>query len=114
MAFNEDQNELSVLRQTPICFIIVGKPGCGKSSLARRLSAVWKCQLIDGTSNIEHIIKDNSQLAQQVKKTLIDGGEISEEQVASIILDKLNSPEIQHYGSILHTTRSCTRVYDDI
>ncbi|XP_019849767.1 PREDICTED: adenylate kinase 9-like [Amphimedon queenslandica] len=100
--FNEIESELAVLNKTPVSFVVVGKPGSGKSTLAKRLAAVWKCQLVDGTSTIEQIIKEGtSELAKEVRQVLYTGKEISEELVARVIKDKLVSSEIQHYGYVL-------------
>uniref|UniRef100_A0A8B9H3N5 Uncharacterized protein n=1 Tax=Astyanax mexicanus TaxID=7994 RepID=A0A8B9H3N5_ASTMX len=43
---NEAENEF--LLSKPTCFIIIGKPGVGKSTLARKLAQAWRCVLIDG------------------------------------------------------------------
>jgi len=32
----------------PVCFVILGKPGAGKTMLASQLALRWKCQHING------------------------------------------------------------------
>ena len=41
------QTELRFIHSKPTCFIVIGKPGAGKTSLVRRLAAEWKCELIN-------------------------------------------------------------------
>ena len=36
-------------------FIVIGKPGAGKTSLVRRLAAEWKCELINRKWIIKNI-----------------------------------------------------------
>ena len=50
--YNEDQTELRFLHSKPSCFIVIGKPGVGKTTLARRLALEWKCELINSTNLI--------------------------------------------------------------
>ena len=45
------QAETRFLLSKPTCFIIIGKPGAGKTALARRLSQEWKCILVNGKRN---------------------------------------------------------------
>lgn len=40
--------------------------GSGKTSLARQLSTVWKCHLIDGTNTIEEAILEKTPLGEKV------------------------------------------------
>ncbi len=42
------QAELRFLLSKPSCFIVIGKPGAGKTVLARRLAQEWKCELVNG------------------------------------------------------------------
>ena len=42
------QAEMRALFSKPTCFIILGKPGAGKTTLARKLAIEWKCQLLNG------------------------------------------------------------------
>jgi len=32
----------------PSCFVVLGKPGAGKTTLASQLAIYWKCQHING------------------------------------------------------------------
>ena len=44
--FDEDEAEFQKLHETSTCFVIIGKPGSGKSSLARNLAHYWKSKLV--------------------------------------------------------------------
>lgn len=46
--FDEDQAELRFLLSKPVCFLVVGKPGSGKTSLSKLIAQEWKCILING------------------------------------------------------------------
>ena len=44
-----------MLKDLPSCFLITGKPGCGKSTLARNLATIWKCNLINGDYIVRYV-----------------------------------------------------------
>uniref|UniRef100_A0A8C3KGY0 Adenylate kinase 9 n=1 Tax=Calidris pygmaea TaxID=425635 RepID=A0A8C3KGY0_9CHAR len=89
--FNEDETEKSFLLSKPACFIVLGKPGSGKKTLARKLAQIWKCIFIE--------------------ELLFKGQSISEELVTEMILKKIESPEVAHYGYILSGFPSLSEEY---
>ena len=46
--YDEEEAELRFLLSKPTCFLMLGKPGAGKTTLARRLAQEWKCEIVNG------------------------------------------------------------------
>ena len=40
------QTELKFLLSNPTCFVVLGKPGAGKTAVARKISQNWHCELV--------------------------------------------------------------------
>ncbi|XP_067049308.1 adenylate kinase 9-like [Acropora muricata] len=99
--FNEDEAERSFLNSKPTCFIVIGKPGSGKTTLARKLSRVWKCELINGSEIINQAIELQTELGGNVQDILLRGETIPEELCAKVLLEKIRSPEVAHHGYVL-------------
>ncbi|TWW68860.1 Adenylate kinase 9 [Takifugu flavidus] len=57
----EDEFETESLRVKPTCFIILGRPGVGKSTLAKRIAETWNCILIDDTDLLMTHIKNETR-----------------------------------------------------
>ncbi|MBN3315008.1 KAD9 kinase, partial [Atractosteus spatula] len=108
---NEDESEREFLQAKPTCFIIIGKPGVGKSTLAKRLSQTWKSILIDDTELINHHITTQTDHGLKFLEILHGGKSIPEEMVTEIILEKLKSPEVEHYGYVLSSLPSMSEEY---
>ena len=91
--------------------------GSGKTSLATRLAATWNCQLINGASSVEQAIRDETELGNEVcfrvqllmrtnrhflslqaRELLLKGEAVPSSLVAEIIEEKIQSPEVEHYG----------------
>uniref|UniRef100_A0A672TIB4 Adenylate kinase 9 n=1 Tax=Strigops habroptila TaxID=2489341 RepID=A0A672TIB4_STRHB len=104
--FNEDEAEKSFLLSKPTCLVILGKPGSGKKTLARKLAQIWKCIFIEGkhTLYLEHCIGFIISL-------LFKGQSISEELVTEMILKKIESPEVTHFGYVLSGFPSLSEEY---
>ncbi|XP_064400448.1 adenylate kinase 9-like [Halichondria panicea] len=97
----EDQGELDILSRKPVCFLIVGKPGTGKTTLARNLSSIWKCHHVDGLTTIDEAIQRKTALGEEAEQVLRSGKEISGSKLIQLITEKLHSPGVAHYGYIL-------------
>ncbi|KAG9282616.1 adenylate kinase 9 isoform X1 [Astyanax mexicanus] len=106
---NEAENEF--LLSKPTCFIIIGKPGVGKSTLARKLAQAWRCVLIDDTELLSSHIHEDTVQGKELLAMLAEGKSIPEEKVVALILDKLKSQEVENYGYVLSCLPSMSEEY---
>ncbi|XP_035277888.1 adenylate kinase 9 isoform X1 [Anguilla anguilla] len=97
----EDEADRERLLNKPACFMIIGKPGVGKSTLAKRLAQSWKCILIDDTELLNNHVTNQTEQGLRILQILNEGKSIPEEMVFQLILDRLQSPEVEHYGYVL-------------
>ncbi|XP_075872948.1 adenylate kinase 9 isoform X2 [Nelusetta ayraudi] len=97
----EDESERESLVAKPICFIIIGRPGVGKTTLAKRVADSWKCILIDDTTLLETHIKNKTKEGTRILNILSRGRSLPEELVLELILARINSADVQHYGYVL-------------
>ncbi|KAM4529308.1 adenylate kinase 9 [Fundulus diaphanus] len=97
----EDEAEKEGLLAKPTCFIIFGRPGIGKSTLAKKIAESWKCILIDDTDLLNTHIKNKSKEGIQLLNVLCEGKSIPDDMVLQLILARINSPEVEHYGYVL-------------
>ncbi|XP_039603846.1 adenylate kinase 9 isoform X2 [Polypterus senegalus] len=107
----DDEAEKEFLLSKPTCFIIIGKPGVGKSTLAKMISMAWNCVLIDAADLINQHISRNTEHGIKLLQVLHEGESLSEELVTTLILDKLNSAEVEHYGYVLCCLPSMSEDY---
>ncbi|XP_044531342.1 adenylate kinase 9 [Gracilinanus agilis] len=99
--FNEDEAERNFMLSKPLCIIIFGKPGVGKTTLAQKISQTWKCTRVEALSLLEEHINSGTQLGIMLSDILIKGQSIPEELVLRIMLEKLHSLEVIHFGYVL-------------
>ncbi|NXL33535.1 KAD9 kinase, partial [Glaucidium brasilianum] len=109
--FNEDEAEKSFLLSKPTCFIILGKPGSGKKTLARKLAQIWKCIFIEALEVIQMNIQEETEYGLKCQELLFKGQSISEELVTEMILKKTESPEVAHFGYVLSGFPSLSEEY---
>ncbi|XP_034143546.1 adenylate kinase 9-like [Esox lucius] len=107
----EDEAEFEILHAKPTCFIIIGKPGVGKSCLARKLAKFWNCVLIDDTELLNQHISDKTEKGLELLEILTQGKSISEDMMVQLILEKLKSPEVEHYGYVLSCMPTMSEEY---
>uniref|UniRef100_A0A8C4TXD1 Adenylate kinase 9 n=1 Tax=Falco tinnunculus TaxID=100819 RepID=A0A8C4TXD1_FALTI len=106
--FDEDETEKSFLLSKPTCLIILGKPGSGKKTLARKLSQIWKCIFIEGKYTLYLELCIGFIISFEL---LFKGQSISEELVTEMILKKIESPEVAHFGYVLSGFPSLSEEY---
>ncbi|XP_007939049.1 adenylate kinase 9 [Orycteropus afer afer] len=99
--FNEDEAEKHFLLSKPVCFIIFGKPGTGKTTLARQIAQAWKCIRVEALPVLEEHIAAKTETGVMLQTMLARGQSIPDELVIKILLDKLNSLEVSHFGYIV-------------
>uniref|UniRef100_UPI003AAF6DC3 adenylate kinase 9 n=1 Tax=Centroberyx gerrardi TaxID=166262 RepID=UPI003AAF6DC3 len=114
----EDEAEREILLAKPTCFIIVGKPGVGKSTLAKLIAESWKCILIDDTELLKTHIKDQTKQGIELLDILSEGRSIPEDMVLQLIIARLNSPDVEHYGYVLSClpcmSEECLKIHEQI
>ncbi|NXF59894.1 KAD9 kinase, partial [Ciccaba nigrolineata] len=109
--FDEDEAEKSFLLSKPTCLIILGKPGSGKKTLARKLAQIWKCIFIEALEVIQMNIREETEYGLKCQELLFKGQSISEELVTEMILKKIESPEVAHFGYVLSGFPSLSEEY---
>ncbi|XP_060721057.1 adenylate kinase 9 [Tachysurus vachellii] len=107
----EDEAENKFLCSKPACFIILGKPGIGKSTLARVFAQTWGCVLIDDTELLISHIRNGTEQGKELLAILAEGKSIPEEKMLTLVLEKLKTPEVENYGYILSCLPSMSEEY---
>ncbi|KAK2856221.1 hypothetical protein Q5P01_004956 [Channa striata] len=114
----EDEAEREILLSKPTCFLIVGAPGVGKSTLAKKLAESWECILVDDTDLLKTHIKNQTKQGLELIEILSEGKSIPEDMVLQLILARLNSPDVEHYGYVLSClpfmSEECLKVHEQI
>ncbi|KAM6460290.1 adenylate kinase 9 isoform 2-T2 [Liasis olivaceus] len=99
--YDEDESDRVFLMSKPTCFIILGKPGVGKKTLAKKLAQFWKCTLVDAFELINENLTAETEYGLKCKELLYQGQSVPEELVIKMLMNKLESPEINHFGYVL-------------
>ncbi|KAM3176027.1 hypothetical protein ACTXT7_007327 [Hymenolepis weldensis] len=89
------------LRQKPPCFIVIGKPSTGKTSLAKKLVKEMRCQYIQATHIIERNMKENTSTGKYFKEELLFGNNLSIQALVTLLKEATSLPECQHYGYVM-------------
>uniref|UniRef100_A0A8C9QFC0 Uncharacterized protein n=1 Tax=Spermophilus dauricus TaxID=99837 RepID=A0A8C9QFC0_SPEDA len=88
--FDEDETEKDFLLSKPVCFIIFGKPVITTQE--------WKPNTLP---ILEEMIATESESGAMLRSMLISGNSIPDELVTKLMLEKLNSSEVSHFGYIV-------------
>ncbi|XP_078492449.1 adenylate kinase 9 [Ciona intestinalis] len=99
--YDEDVTELNFLKSKPTCFLIIGKPRSGRTTLARKLSQYWRCEFIHATDIITREVELATAIGEKMNQVLLNGECLTNEFVFELIREKVISPEVAHYGYIL-------------
>ncbi|XP_057167132.1 adenylate kinase 9 [Ursus arctos] len=99
--FNEDEAEYNFLLSKPVCFVIFGKPGVGKTTLAHQITQAWKCIRVEALPILEEHIAKETESGVMLQSILLSGQSIPDELVIKLMLEKLNSLEVSHFGYII-------------
>ncbi|NXR74879.1 KAD9 kinase, partial [Pycnonotus jocosus] len=109
--FDEDEAERSFLLSKPTCLIVFGKPGSGKKTLAKKLAERWNCIFIEASEVIQTDIQQGTEYGLKCQELLCQGQSIPEELVTEMILQKIESPEVAHFGYVLTGFPSLSEEY---
>uniref|UniRef100_A0A8C3QRT6 Nucleoside-diphosphate kinase n=1 Tax=Cyanoderma ruficeps TaxID=181631 RepID=A0A8C3QRT6_9PASS len=109
--FDEDEAERSFLLSKPTCLIVFGKPGSGRKTLARKLAQRWNCIFIEASEVIQMNIQQGTEYGLKCQELLCQGQSIPEELVTEMILQKIESPEVAHFGYVLTGFPSLSEEY---
>ncbi|XP_070589434.1 adenylate kinase 9 isoform X2 [Erythrolamprus reginae] len=99
--YDEDEADREFLLSKPTCFLILGKPGVGKKTLAKKIAQFWKCTLVDAFELINENMTAETEYGLKCKDLLYNGQNVPEELVIKMLMIKLDSPEINHFGYVL-------------
>ncbi|XP_074189510.1 adenylate kinase 9 isoform X2 [Rhinolophus sinicus] len=99
--FNEDEAEKDFMLSKPVCFIVFGKPGVGKTTLAQQIAQTWRCIRVEALAVLEEQIASETESGVMLQSMLVSGQSIPDELVTKLMLEKLNSLEVAHFGYII-------------
>ncbi|XP_014892276.1 adenylate kinase 9 isoform X2 [Poecilia latipinna] len=92
--------------------------GVGKSTLARNIAVSYRCILIDATDMLNTYIKTKTQEGIELLNILNEGESVTNDEVVQLILDRINKPDVQHYGYVLsclpYVTEDPQEIHDQI
>jgi len=61
-----EESELRVLQSEPVSFLIIGKPRCGKSEVARYIAKHWGVKLVSEIPLIENEQESSTPLGAEI------------------------------------------------
>ncbi|XP_070306077.1 adenylate kinase 9 isoform X2 [Odocoileus virginianus] len=99
--FNEDEADINFMLSKPVCFVVFGKPGVGKTTLAQQITQAWKCIRVEALPILEEQIASDTITGAMLQSLLVSGQSIPDELVTKLMLEKLNSSEVSHFGYII-------------
>ncbi|XP_060046846.1 adenylate kinase 9 [Erinaceus europaeus] len=99
--FNEDEAEKNFMLSKPVCFAVFGKPGVGKTTLASHITQAWKCIPVEALPLLEEQIATETPSGLMLQSLLVSGQSIPDELIIKMMLEKLSSTEVSHFGYII-------------
>lgn len=116
------QADKKYLESKPTCFLLLGRPGVGKTLLARKLASDWHSELINGNhfllsssksqylSSVADLImtnvKQKTEIGVHARDLLVRGEAVPDQMVAKMLDVKMRSPEVAHHGLFRLTRRN--------
>ncbi|VDO04588.1 unnamed protein product [Rodentolepis nana] len=102
-AFSSDKHALFYAdrEKKPACFIVIGKPSTGKTSIAKMLVKEMRCQYIHATHLIERNISEDTSIGKYFKEKLLSGKNLSLQEMATLLKEATSLPECHHYGYVM-------------
>ncbi|XP_054992699.1 adenylate kinase 9 [Sorex araneus] len=99
--FDEDETEKNFMLSKPVCFVVFGKPGVGKTTLANYITQTWKCIPVEALPVLEELIASDTPSGNMLQAMLHKGHSIPDEVIIKLLLEKLNSQQVSHFGYII-------------
>ncbi len=75
--------------------ILLGAPGSGKGTLAKKISRDFALPQISTGDLFRAIVKENSPLAEKVKSIMASGGLVPDEITVDLVKDRISKPDCQ-------------------
>ncbi|XP_076784291.1 adenylate kinase 9-like, partial [Arvicanthis niloticus] len=75
--------------------------GSGKTTLARNIAQAWKCIRVEALSVLEEHVAAENETGAMLQSLLVSGHSVPDELVTKLILEKIKSPEVAHFGYII-------------
>ncbi|CAF2033300.1 unnamed protein product [Rotaria magnacalcarata] len=100
-SYDVEEADKKYLEAKPTCFLLVGKPGVGKTALARKLADDWHAELINLPDLITSNMKQKTEIGMHARELLVHGEAVPDQMIARMLDIKMRSPEVAHHGYIL-------------
>ncbi|KAI3381549.1 hypothetical protein SNEBB_008710 [Seison nebaliae] len=101
-------------QETPPCFLVIGKPGCGRSALAKKLAEEYEAVYLNPKDLIAEYLENGSEIGTKCKKLLERGESISTLIIMTILTEKIRSPKVLFSGYVLDDFPSTANNFTDL
>uniref|UniRef100_T1JCE0 Adenylate kinase 9 n=1 Tax=Strigamia maritima TaxID=126957 RepID=T1JCE0_STRMM len=99
--YNDDDVELEFLLSKPTAFLIIGKPFCGKTTLAKKLALGWGCPYINPDDLVKDAIDAQSDTGQVCKQFLEQGLKVEQDLIFSLVKERMERTELLNTGYVV-------------